>query len=39
MGRGKLYRDEERDEMIAAQERFLDGVGFEREIVQREIVQ
>jgi hypothetical protein len=29
-----LYTDEDRDEMIAAQEKFLDAVGFERETVQ-----
>jgi integrase len=29
-----LYRDEDLDEMIAAQDKFLDAVGFERETVQ-----
>jgi hypothetical protein len=29
-----LYTDEDLDEMIAAQEKFLDAVGFERETVQ-----
>jgi integrase len=29
-----LYTDEDLDEMIAAQEKFIDAVGFERETVQ-----
>lgn len=29
-----LYTDEDLDEMIAAQDKFLDAVGFERETVQ-----
>ena len=29
-----LYADEDLDEMIAAQEKFLDAVGFEREAIQ-----
>jgi hypothetical protein len=29
-----LYTDEDLDEMIAAQDKFVDAVGFERETVQ-----
>jgi hypothetical protein len=32
-----LYTDEDLDEMIAAQDKFIDAVGFERETVERRV--